>query len=341
MTEMKAIDVTQNMISDKDIDIEDRGDINNDEEDDNVAVDGLDCTKLNPQIIFFPLSVAFVMITGIILITMTLLRSNVENNDELRFWMNQLAKYCSIGIFQYIAGISVVKYNVKVNYTRKFVHMCYFLFPLILDKYILGFEQDVYTAIWTVWVVLLLLLFMADFFVKRYEIFKILYSAIDRPEDRPNTTLWFVSQLIVSIIIIALYSYIFSAVLESDESDEHGHNRSNWIFIVVFIIALGDGLAEPVGVKFGKHKYTTGALCSKEKYTRSFEGSMCVYAMSLISIASYHDDFSRYEFIIAMIILPIIMTIVEAVSPHTWDNPILFLVGYTTLLIIYLCVNEV
>ena len=63
------------------------------------------------------------------------------------------------------------------------------------------------------------------------------------------------------------------------------------IFIPILINNVGDGLAEPVGVRFGKHKYTTTALYYKGKFwnsefTPSYERSSCLYLTSLIVVAA-------------------------------------------------------
>jgi hypothetical protein len=38
-----------------------------------------------------------------------------------------------------------------------------------------------------------------------------------------------------------------------------------------------------------------------------------------------------FKLAVAMVIIPPLMTLAEAVSLHTWDTPFLFLVGYLTL----------
>jgi hypothetical protein len=40
-----------------------------------------------------------------------------------------------------------------------------------------------------------------------------------------------------------------------------------------YITGVGDGLAEPVGIWLGKHKYKTRSCFSPRRYTRSWEGS--------------------------------------------------------------------
>lgn len=280
----------------------------------------------NNTILLFVISVLFVICSGATLLALTLSRSNIEHDNTRRFWLNQFAKYVIIALIQFITGLAVIKLSIKVNYTRKIIHMFYFLVPLILDKFILHFESDVYSTLWNIWLILFLLMFMSEIFVKRFRIFEIMYAAIDRPED-VHTTLWFASQIIVSAAVIFGFSYVFINIFE----------RSNWVFIGIIIVALGDGLAEPVGVRFGKHKYTTKALCTRVEYTRSIEGSMCVFIVSIIAIAAYFNEFELYEFIPAIIALPPIMTLVEAYAPHTWDNPLLLLTCYVILSIIYLC----
>jgi dolichol kinase len=86
-------------------------------------------------------------------------------------------------------------------------------------------------------------------------------------------------------------------------------------------------LAEPVGVRWGRHKYTVNAWFSKQKYTRSIEGSLCVFISGIISLYLQRDQFTPYQYILAMLIFPISTTLAEAFAPHTMDTPLIFLVG--------------
>ena len=99
------------------------------------------------------------------------------------------------------------------------------------------------------------------------------------------------------------------------------------LYVPILINGVGDGLAEPVGVRFGKHTYETYALFSKKKYVRSIEGSACIFIMSLITVLALHSSFSPNQFIAALISIPVIMTLGEAIAPHSWDSPFLFAVG--------------
>jgi dolichol kinase len=103
------------------------------------------------------------------------------------------------------------------------------------------------------------------------------------------------------------------------------------MFLPVLINGIGDGLAEPVGVRFGRHRYQTRALFTGKKYVRSLEGSACVFLTSLIVIVVMRSYFSHEQFVVTLLVVPILMTLTEAISPHTWDTPFIFLVGYLSL----------
>ena len=104
--------------------------------------------------------------------------------------------------------------------------------------------------------------------------------------------------------------------------------------IPILVNGIGDGLAEPVGVRFGRLKYKTYSLFSKIKYERTLEGSACVFFTSLIVIIFFHSSFTFSEFFSVLIVFPLVMTLAEAFAPHTWDTPFLFFFGFFTIYIV-------
>ena len=106
--------------------------------------------------------------------------------------------------------------------------------------------------------------------------------------------------------------------------------------IIILINAIGDGLAEPVGITWGKNKYEVKALFTSNRYTRSIQGSACVFITGVIVIVLFHNYFSPTQFIISLFAIPTVATVAEAKSPHTWDSPFIFLFTGITLLLIYL-----
>ena len=106
------------------------------------------------------------------------------------------------------------------------------------------------------------------------------------------------------------------------------------LLIPILINGIGDGMAEPIGVRFGKHKYNVHALFSKKKYVRTLEGSACIFITSIVVIAAHYFYFTQIQFAFAIMIIPALMTLAEAFSPHTWDTPFLFFVGFVSLFLI-------
>ena len=101
-------------------------------------------------------------------------------------------------------------------------------------------------------------------------------------------------------------------------------------YIWVMITGLGDGFAEPVGVHVGRHKYSVSAFMDpmRRTFTRSLEGSCCVAWTSYLFVAlRWYLFASASAFWLTMLVLPPLMALAEAKSPHTMDTPFLFLVG--------------
>ena len=261
--------------------------------------------------------ILIVFINLIIMITVTICYNIINESTHTFFWINQLTKYISIFIIQLVCGLLVKLKNIKTNYTRTIMHISYFIIPQLLDTLIIPFDKTIYTELWNITIIYILLLLMLDKIRNKFNIFKIMYSAIDRPEDRPYTNFWFITQLSVSLPIIMGFSVLFSSF-----------NSNYLIFIPIYILAFGDGLAEPIGTKFGKNKYKVKGFLVNETYTRSIEGSLCVYFVSLISILGYYTYFSKASLTFCLTTVPYLLTLVEAFSPHTWDNPLILLSGY-------------
>jgi len=57
------------------------------------------------------------------------------------------------------------------------------------------------------------------------------------------------------------------------------------------------------------------------------EGSLCVLISGIIAVLLHNELLNQYELILSLLIIPIAMTLAEALSPHTWDGPFLYLVG--------------
>jgi phytol kinase len=231
------------------------------------------------------------------------------------YWINEIIKTFILFLSAFFLGLWVKTKGVKVNYTRKIFHFILFFFPIYLSSKI-PFEASLYTTTLSGLIFLLCVLIMAEPIRFRSSFISTAFLAIDRPEDRPYTLLWVSTQVIVTYLVLI----IMLAWLSSYE-------MTVLIYITVLIAGIGDGLAEPVGVRFGKRRYQVKALFTDRKYTRSIEGSLCVFLSGILAVVLLQGQMTFSQFILALLIIPIAMTLAEAFSPHTWDGPFLYLSG--------------
>jgi len=235
------------------------------------------------------------------------------------FFFTQISSVIMMILTEYCNGLLVKYKNVKVNYTRKINHFILVLVPIYFNR---GFAFQEEYFLYTIGASLAVLKFI--FYIKpirdRIAIINTMFKSFDRPEDRPNTLLWLSTQMATAYMVLIPMTILFNH-----------YNIQHLIYIPILIWGIGDGLAEPVGIKFGKHKYNVSALFNGKKYYRTLEGSMCVFLTGLLVIAAYQKYFTTSQFIWALLIIPALMTIAEAFSPHTWDSPLMYLTGYLSL----------
>ena len=225
-------------------------------------------------------------------------------------------------IVAYSSGSLVYHKGVKVNYTRKINHFALFFVPMFIDR-IIPAEPSIGSIIIGSFLAVGSLVVYIKPIRNKSMIIERMFLSFDRPEDRPNTLLWLSTQITAGyLILIPTIIYFFTI------------GYGDLILIPILVNGIGDGLAEPVGVRFGRFKYKSYALFSKIKYERTIEGSVCVFITSIIVIIFFHSGFTYSEFIFALIIFPIVMTLAEALAPHTWDTPFLFLFGYFTIYLV-------
>lgn len=225
-------------------------------------------------------------------------------------------------ITEFLTGMLVHYKKLRVNYTRKIVHFVILIVPVVVEVITNTGQYTVASFAAAGIANTIAMLIFINPIRKRSRVISRMFMSLDRPEDRPHTVIWMVSQVIVGYTLMTPFTLFFQS-----------KGQTIMAIIPVIITGIGDGLAEPVGVRFGKHKYRTHALFSRKKYIRSIEGSACVFVVSILTILLFISSFSGMQQIILLTVLPVAMTLAEAFSPHTWDNPFLLLIGY---IIIYL-----
>ncbi|CAM9803260.1 unnamed protein product [Ectocarpus fasciculatus] len=206
----------------------------------------------------------------------------------------------------------------KVNYTRKVQHFAAYLVPLLFAP-----SPDCHCAgtlelSWGVWVTLIGFLVMIKPIREAVPLFMLQFNGLDRPEDRPHTLEWIIKYNIwPGEIMIVFFAHLFRQSYQRD-----------LVYILVFVTGVGDGLAEPVGIWLGKHKYMVRSCDANTYYERSFEGSCCVFVVTVATIIMVFTSFATFwQFLVALLTLPMALTLAEAFSPHTMDTPFIMGVG--------------
>ena len=235
-----------------------------------------------------------------------------------------LAKGITLLAVMLSTGFLVRYSGVKVNYTRKVNHFAIFFLPVFIDKQFDAetFTNFVYLAISAVITTVSLLMFYEPI-RKLIPPYQLMFEGFDRPEDRPYTLVWIWTQFAAGFAVMLPMIWLFGQ-----------WGLGSLVLIPILINVVGDGLAEPVGIRFGKHEYRTRALFTEKEYVRTLEGSACVLITGLIVVAMHYEYFTITQFVLSMLLVPLLMTLTEAYSPHTWDTPFLMFTGYVSLLLV-------
>lgn len=211
----------------------------------------------------------------------------------------------------YLLGKLVRGWGLHVNYARKLLGAAMLAVPFVAATYLPYATTPIsMTASFLVFLVCL-----GAFTKPVRDLIPFLntaFASIDRPEDRPHTLMWFTTGFIVSSAI--LMAMIWWAV----------PSFPPYVAVALASVGIGDLLAGAVGTRFGRHKYATTALFTDKTYTRSYEGSACVFVVTLLAVLFFATGLPQGQFIASLIVLPVLMTLAEAKSPHTWDEPVMF-----------------
>lgn len=134
-----------------------------------------------------------------------------------------------------------------------------------------------------------------------------LYEAMAREKDAPHRTAYIIAPYIATLLG-GLVSVIYFAP---------------YAIAGFLVTGLGDAVGEPVGTRWGKHRYRVITATSTISH-RSYEGSLAVFIASLICLVvavamspALAWSPSLFYFVPLVALL---CAAVEAVSPHGWDN---------------------
>ncbi len=197
----------------------------------------------------------------------------------------------------YIAGSLKAKRGLKTGYTRKVFH--FLVFASV-------------GAIHLAWGLPLVLLFgAATSCVIFYAVLRgrghLLYDAIGRETDHPHSTLYIIIPYLATLIGGVTSNFLFGPLALTG----------------YLVTGIGDAVGEPVGTRFGRHKYKVPSLVGPRS-ERSYEGSAAVFLASAFAISLtllfIFDLALTPRNLVAVPLLALACTVVEAGSPRGWDN---------------------
>ncbi len=134
-----------------------------------------------------------------------------------------------------------------------------------------------------------------------------LYEALAREKDEPRRTFFILVPYFTTLVGGLLSNILFGPLA-----------------LAGYLVAgLGDAIGEPVGTAFGRHPYRVPSLAAVPA-TRTLEGSAAVFVASLAALALTAAILPGISLSSAwpwrLSLIALLATLVEAISPHGWDN---------------------
>jgi phytol kinase len=185
--------------------------------------------------------------------------------------------------------------NCKVGYTRKLFHFLMFGAAGLLQVW--GSIPAVFILGWAITAVLTVVLFKGEK--------SAWYQTLARPSDAPSE-----SRYIIYPYLATFGGGVLANLLFGPAAAIAGY----------LVTGFGDAIGEPVGTRWGKHRYKVPGYGSSIVSYRSFEGSSAVFIASVFAflMATLLGGFDIHWFRIFSAAL--LAALVEGLSPHGWDN---------------------
>jgi phytol kinase len=198
--------------------------------------------------------------------------------------------------FLFLAGKLKLSYKIKTNYTRKLFHILVFSLAGVI-----GFLFDFRAVMLYGGVTGLIIIFVI--YLGDGNLF---YEGIGREQDKPHRSFYIGVPFITTAIAGLLNNYLFI----------------EFALVGYLVAGWGDAIGEPVGVRFGKHRYKVPSL-RRVACTRSVEGSAAIMVMSMVGTlvaVILIGGVPLWLAVVAAILTGGVTALIEAFSPHGIDN---------------------
>jgi phytol kinase len=216
-------------------------------------------------------------------------------SQSIIFIVTPVSIFC-IFLFLFCSGKLKLSYNIKTNYTRKLFHILVFSVAGIIGL-LYDFKAVMLYGGITGLIIIFVIWLGED---------NILFEGIGREQDIPHRRFYIGVPFISTAIGGLINNMLF---LE--------------LALVGYLVAgWGDAVGEPIGVRFGKHRYKVPSLRGVS-CERSVEGSIAILIMSAFATAIalfLICGISWWIIVITALIVGFATALIEAVSPHGIDN---------------------
>ena len=137
--------------------------------------------------------------------------------------------------------------------------------------------------------------------------FRQAFAANTRAADAPREAFHFWSSWLISLLALAAIDLAFGQMAVTRTA--------------ALVVGVADGLGEPVGRRFGRHRYRVPAPVGRPA-VRSVEGSLAVLfgALAVLLAATSPGRAGVEGWLLAAAGIAVAVTVVEAVSPRGTDN---------------------
>src|SRR5262245_48151496 len=149
-----------------------------------------------------------------------------------------VSQVVKVGLLSGIAfggGLLVRNWGVRVNYTRKINHFALFCLPQALDD-IFGVARGITPGLVNGFATVAMFAVFWGPVRSRLRWAQTMFLSYDRPEDRPHTLWWLVTQFLAALLVIIPMLIYF-----------RHFGFAPLALMVIIIATVGDGLAEPIG----------------------------------------------------------------------------------------------